>query len=203
MLPSIIYVEGPYKVGRLQGKPAIPTLLSLIQQMKNTSEPKTAAKVGRQRIYTNEQRKERNRKAQADFRVRRNKYTKSLESAMLQFEILIKKLKEENSKLAERAQKAEQRCNDLHAQMSLIQSLLHPVSMGNQDVQVLADTTNKNTSIGLDQTVSNSWIDPNIPIIGKLELLLEKKREEEREQVVRFSYDHIYKVLASIISFTC
>ena len=107
--------------------------------MKNRSEPNTAVKVGRKRIYTNEQRKERNRKAQADFRVRRNKYTKSLESAMLQFEILIKELKEENSKLAERAQQAEQRYNDLNAQMNLIQSFLYPVSVSNQDVQVLAD----------------------------------------------------------------
>lgn len=58
---------------------------------------------------------------------------------MLQFEILIKELKEENSKLAERAQQAEQRYNDLNAQMNLIQSFLYPVSVSNQDVQVLAD----------------------------------------------------------------
>ncbi|KAI8390176.1 hypothetical protein BD560DRAFT_380153 [Blakeslea trispora] len=107
--------------------------------MKNRNETSASPKVGRQRIYTNEQRKERNRKAQAAFRLRRDKYTKALEDTMLQLKTSLGKLEEKNLELAERVQQAEQRYSELNTQMMLIQSLLHPISTDNLVEQTLAN----------------------------------------------------------------
>ncbi|KAG2174371.1 hypothetical protein INT43_004394 [Umbelopsis isabellina] len=52
--------------------------------------------VGRHRIFTNEQRKDRNRLAQAAFRERRSQYTKELESVVEDLETIIKELQESN-----------------------------------------------------------------------------------------------------------
>ncbi|KAJ2961531.1 hypothetical protein NQZ79_g3280 [Umbelopsis isabellina] len=52
--------------------------------------------VGRHRIFTNEQRKDRNRLAQAAFRERRSQYTKELKSVVEDLETIIKELQESN-----------------------------------------------------------------------------------------------------------
>lgn len=51
---------------------------------------------GRHRIFTNEQRKDRNRLAQAAFRERRSQYTKTLESTIANLETIICELQESN-----------------------------------------------------------------------------------------------------------
>lgn len=52
--------------------------------------------VGRHRMFTNEQRRDRNRMAQAAFRERRSQYTKELESVVEDLETIIKELQESN-----------------------------------------------------------------------------------------------------------
>lgn len=84
----------------------------------------TVSKVGRHRIYSNEQRKDRNRKAQAAFRNRRNEYTKNLEAALLEFENKVAGLKVSNTQLEERAKTAETRCAQLASEVNSLHKLL-------------------------------------------------------------------------------
>jgi hypothetical protein len=59
------------------------------------SEPKRK-QGGRHRMFTNEQRKDRNRLAQAAFRERRSQYTKTLESTIKNLETIICELQDSN-----------------------------------------------------------------------------------------------------------
>jgi hypothetical protein len=96
------------------------------------------SKVGRHRLYSKEQRKDRNRQAQAAFRDRRSKYTKNLEAAMVKFEEKIKTLEEINSKTAERAQLAEECCTKLDSEVVSLQKLLQIALADNQRLQTQA-----------------------------------------------------------------
>lgn len=89
-------------------------------------------KVGRHRVYSNEQRKDRNRQAQAAFRDRRSKYTQTLESAIVTFEETIKHLKEFNNETMKRAQVAEERSHHLASQVVSLQRLLEMALADNQ-----------------------------------------------------------------------
>lgn len=85
---------------------------------------KEPSKLGRHRLYSNEQRKDRNREAQAAFRVRRNNYTETLELAAIKNEKTIEDLKSANEKNIQRAEVAEQRCAQLDYQVASLEKLL-------------------------------------------------------------------------------
>jgi hypothetical protein len=64
---------------------------------RDTESPEPKRKQGgRHRIFSNEQRKDRNRIAQAAFRERRSQYTKTLESTMANLETIICELQDSN-----------------------------------------------------------------------------------------------------------
>jgi molybdopterin converting factor small subunit len=92
----------------------------------------TSSKAGRHRLYSNEQRKDRNRQAQAAFRDRRSKYTKTLEVAILKFEDTIEELKETNTKSIQRAELAEEQCSQLNSEVNNLQKLLQMALAENQ-----------------------------------------------------------------------
>ncbi|CAO3629232.1 unnamed protein product [Mucor hiemalis] len=92
------------------------------------------SKAGRHRLYSNEQRKDRNRQAQAAFRDRRSKYQKTLEAAMLKYEDTIEDLKQENMKSTERAVEAEQRCRTLDAEVADLRKSLQLALAENQRI---------------------------------------------------------------------
>jgi predicted RNase H-like nuclease (RuvC/YqgF family) len=98
----------------------------------NQQTESTSSKAGRHRLYSNEQRKDRNRQAQAAFRDRRSKYTKTLETAILKFEDTIERLKEANTKSNERAQIAQDRCAELEAEVNSLQKLVQMTLTENQ-----------------------------------------------------------------------
>ncbi|KAI9271530.1 hypothetical protein BDA99DRAFT_556762 [Phascolomyces articulosus] len=87
---------------------------------------------GRHRIFTEEQRKVRNRLAQAAFRERRSQYTQTLQQTVLDLEKIIQELQESNRNTSVRAEIAEQRCVDLEKQNNLLQQLISTVSAENQ-----------------------------------------------------------------------
>jgi phage shock protein A len=93
-----------------------------------------SSKAGRHRLYSNEQRKDRNRQAQAAFRDRRSKYTKTLEAAMLKYEDTIESLKEDNNTLIQRAEAAEQRSTKLDSEVANLQKLLQMALAENQRI---------------------------------------------------------------------
>ncbi|GAN02651.1 hypothetical protein MAM1_0026c02096 [Mucor ambiguus] len=103
--------------------------------MTKESNTQPAPKVGRHRVYSNEQRKDRNRQAQAAFRDRRSKYTQTLENAIVNFEETIKDLKESNSQTMKRAQVAEERSHHLASQVASLQRLLEMALTDNQRLQ--------------------------------------------------------------------
>ncbi|KAI8144035.1 hypothetical protein BJV82DRAFT_578097 [Fennellomyces sp. T-0311] len=86
---------------------------------------------GRHRIFTEEQRKVRNRLAQAAFRERRTQYTQTLESTIVDLENIIHELQESNRNTSARADVAEQRCADMEKQNKLLQELLAAVTTEN------------------------------------------------------------------------
>ncbi|GAA5805475.1 hypothetical protein HPULCUR_010991 [Helicostylum pulchrum] len=92
------------------------------------------SKVGRHRLYSNEQRKDRNREAQAAFRVRRNKYTETLELAVEKNEKTIEDLKSANERNIQRAEVAEQRCAQLDSQVASLEKLLQAALAENERV---------------------------------------------------------------------
>ncbi|KAL9557175.1 hypothetical protein MBANPS3_001517 [Mucor bainieri] len=102
---------------------------------KEASTQQAAPKVGRHRVYSNEQRKDRNRQAQAAFRDRRSKYTQTLETAIVNFEETIKNLKESNTHIMERAQMAEERSHHLASEVVSLQRLLEMALADNQRLQ--------------------------------------------------------------------
>ncbi|EPB85906.1 hypothetical protein HMPREF1544_07322 [Mucor circinelloides 1006PhL] len=103
--------------------------------MTNETSVQSAPKVGRHRVYSNEQRKDRNRQAQAAFRDRRSKYTQSLENAIINFEETIKNLKETNNQSIKRAQMAEERSHHLASEVVSLQKLLEMALADNQRLQ--------------------------------------------------------------------
>lgn len=96
------------------------------------------SKPGRHRLYSNEQRKDRNRQAQAAFRDRRSKYTRDLETTIIKFEEKIKILEETNSKTVERAELSEKRCIQLDLEVVSLQKLLQIALVDNQKLQAQA-----------------------------------------------------------------
>lgn len=100
--------------------------------MNNLENPESLLKAGRHRIYSNEQRKDRNRKAQAAFRDRRNNYTKTLEVALLKFEDKIQGLEDAQIKSIKRAEVAEERCSWLDSEVASLQKLLQIALVENQ-----------------------------------------------------------------------
>lgn len=105
------------------------------KKMANETSVQGAPKVGRHRVYSNEQRKDRNRQAQAAFRDRRSKYTQSLENAIINFEETIKNLKETNNQSIKRAQMAEERSHHLASEVVSLQRLLEMALADNQRLQ--------------------------------------------------------------------
>lgn len=103
--------------------------------MNTNSNEQYAPKVGRHRVFSNEQRRDRNRQAQAAFRDRRNKYTNTLETAIVGFEETIKNLKEVNNQSVKRAQVAEERSQQLSSEVISLQRLLEIVLADNQRLQ--------------------------------------------------------------------
>lgn len=99
--------------------------------------PTADNKIGRHRIYSNEQRKDRNRKAQAAFRNRRNEYTKCLETALLEFENKVTDLKASNSQLEDRAKAAESRCEQLTSEVNSLHKLLELALSNNNNSNCL------------------------------------------------------------------
>ncbi|KAG2223823.1 hypothetical protein INT45_001957 [Circinella minor] len=87
---------------------------------------------GRHRIFTEEQRKVRNRQAQAAFRERRSQYTQTLQETILGLEKIITELQESNRNTSVRAEIAEQRCIDLEKQNDILQQLISTVTAENQ-----------------------------------------------------------------------
>jgi chromosome segregation ATPase len=71
------------------------------------------SKGGRQRQFSNEQRKDRNRQAQAAFRERRSKHTKALEDTITDLRTMVQILQQNVMQTKERAEKAEKRCEFL------------------------------------------------------------------------------------------
>ncbi|GAA5813686.1 hypothetical protein MFLAVUS_007172 [Mucor flavus] len=92
--------------------------------MSSSMISKEPSKLGRHRLYSNEQRRDRNREAQAAFRVRRNNYTETLELAAIKNEKTIEDLKSANEKNIQRAEVAEQRCAQLDYQVASLEKLL-------------------------------------------------------------------------------
>jgi phage shock protein A len=82
------------------------------------------SKAGRHRIYSSEERKDRNRTAQAAFRDRRNKYTQNVETALHLFEDKVKTLEASEKQLTERAQSAEHRCSQLESKVADLQRMI-------------------------------------------------------------------------------
>lgn len=103
--------------------------------MTKESTVQGAPKVGRHRVYSNEQRKDRNRQAQAAFRDRRSKYTQTLETAIANFEETIMNLKESNNQTMKRAQAAEERSHHLASEVASLQRLLEMALADNQRLQ--------------------------------------------------------------------
>ncbi|KAF7720942.1 hypothetical protein EC973_005751 [Apophysomyces ossiformis] len=80
-----------------------------------------------------EERKDRNRIAQAAFRARRSKYTQTLEQALLRLDKQVQELQESNRLANERAAKAEQMWAELWAESQTLRECL---------MFVLAEPTN-------------------------------------------------------------
>jgi predicted nuclease with TOPRIM domain len=116
-------------------------------KMKTLNTNECVSKAGRHRLYSNEQRKDRNRQAQAAFRDRRSKYTKDLEAAVLKFEEKIKTLEETNSRTTERAQLAEDRCTQLNLEVTSLQKLLQITLADNQRLLQAQTTMNRKKKV--------------------------------------------------------
>ncbi|KAI8344404.1 hypothetical protein BC941DRAFT_408561 [Chlamydoabsidia padenii] len=81
-------------------------------------------KGGRRRQYSNEQRKDRNRQAQAAFRERRSKHTKALEDTITDLRTLVHILQQNATQAMERAKKAEKRSQQLELECHHVKSIL-------------------------------------------------------------------------------
>ncbi|KAI8991706.1 hypothetical protein BDF20DRAFT_831723 [Mycotypha africana] len=119
-----------------------PTTIQQSHKMSNNDEiSKSKPKVGRHRIYSNEQRKDRNRLAQAAFRHRRSNYTKFLEETVTGHEKRIHDVEELSRKSEERAQLAELRCFHLENEVAHLRKLLQ-IALANNGIQQQAAIMN-------------------------------------------------------------
>lgn len=100
--------------------------------MSSLERSESISKAGRHRIYSNEQRKDRNRKAQAAFRDRRNNYTKTLEDALLKYKDKIQDLEDSRTSSIQQAKTIEERCDRLDSEVTSLQKLLQQVLAENQ-----------------------------------------------------------------------
>lgn len=100
--------------------------------MNNLERPESISRPGRHRIYSNEQRKDRNRKAQAAFRDRRNNYTKTLEDILLKYEDKIQDLEELHVASIQKVKVTEERCHLLGSELASVQKLLQLALAENQ-----------------------------------------------------------------------
>ncbi|ORZ26068.1 hypothetical protein BCR42DRAFT_486130 [Absidia repens] len=80
--------------------------------------------VGRHRIYTNEQRKDRNRQAQAAFRARRTLYTKTQKETIAELQHMVHMLQKTMLEANERASCAEKRCMQLENENQQLKTTL-------------------------------------------------------------------------------
>ncbi|KAI9300786.1 hypothetical protein BJ944DRAFT_252834 [Cunninghamella echinulata] len=79
--------------------------------------------VGRHRLYSNEQRKDRNRQAQAAFRQRRSVYTKTLEETVEKLQSIIASLQQSTDEANKRAEVAENRYIQLESEYNAIRNI--------------------------------------------------------------------------------
>ena len=92
------------------------------------------SKGGRHRIFTEEQRKDRNRLAQAAFRARKSKYTTTLENTVIGLESIVKELQDSNRQTSSRAEAAEAQCHLLEQQLQKLYQQLHASLLENQQL---------------------------------------------------------------------
>ncbi|KAI9478251.1 MAG: hypothetical protein EXX96DRAFT_570160 [Benjaminiella poitrasii] len=109
-----------------------------INKMDKSNNEQLNPKAGRHRLYSNEQRKDRNRQAQAAFRTRRNNYTKSLEETVLNFKEQIAALEKTQNEAIDRALRAEERCNQLDFEVMFLRQSLQFILRENQRTQLLS-----------------------------------------------------------------
>ncbi|KAG2231867.1 hypothetical protein INT48_006059 [Thamnidium elegans] len=130
--------------------------------MSSSMMSEASSKVGRHRLYSNEQRKDRNRKAQAAFRVRRNKYTETLELAATKNEKTIEDLKSANEKNIQRAEVAEQRCVQLDSQVASLEKLLQAALAENERIaqNKIPDTSStSDVSVASSDVFAAKWLE--------------------------------------------
>ncbi|KAG0173650.1 hypothetical protein DFQ30_007272 [Apophysomyces sp. BC1015] len=84
--------------------------------------------------FGSEQRKDRNRLAQAAFRARRSKYTQSIEQTLLRLDKVVEELQESNRVANERAEKAEKTCAKLQAESQTLRHCLVIALADNRDL---------------------------------------------------------------------
>ncbi|KAI8139186.1 hypothetical protein BJV82DRAFT_672769 [Fennellomyces sp. T-0311] len=112
------------------------------------------SKGGRHRIFTEEQRKDRNRLAQAAFRARRSEYTHTLEETVVGLETIVKELQDSNRETSNRADAAEAKCQMLKEQLQHLHHELNAALLENRQLLALLDSTSTTPS-------SSSLIDPS------------------------------------------
>ncbi|KAI8377460.1 uncharacterized protein BYT42DRAFT_345167 [Radiomyces spectabilis] len=105
------------------------------QQTYNTEVFMLPYKGGRQRVYTTEQRKDRNRLAQAAFRERRSQYTKTLEETVLRFDSLLEEMQRNNACLTEKAAQLQNTCIQLSEKQQGIQEMVQSLALENQQLR--------------------------------------------------------------------
>ncbi|KAG2218303.1 hypothetical protein INT45_003646 [Circinella minor] len=112
------------------------------------------SKGGRHRIFTEEQRKDRNRLAQAAFRARKSEYTTTLENTVVGLESIVKELQDSNRQTSSRADAAEAQCQLLEQQLQKLYQQLHSSLLENQ--QLLTALGEKQNMIFIDSESSVS-----------------------------------------------
>ncbi|KAI9494597.1 hypothetical protein BDB00DRAFT_295775 [Zychaea mexicana] len=123
------------------------------------------SKGGRHRIFTEEQRKDRNRLAQAAFRARRSEYTHTLEQTVVGLESIVKELQDSNRQTSTRADAAEARCQLLKDRLRHLHEQLHAALLENQrlsSAQVTASLPSPSSvsTCSSSSSSSSSLIDP-------------------------------------------
>ncbi|KAI7851582.1 hypothetical protein BDC45DRAFT_515330 [Circinella umbellata] len=111
------------------------------------------SKGGRHRIFTEEQRKDRNRLAQAAFRARKSEYTTTLENTVVGLESIVKELQDSNRQTSSRADAAEAQCHFLEQQLQKLYQQLHSSLLENQQLLTALDSV---SSVSLSPSLSSS-----------------------------------------------
>ncbi|KAI9266704.1 hypothetical protein BDA99DRAFT_558753 [Phascolomyces articulosus] len=119
------------------------------------------SKGGRHRIFTEEQRKDRNRLAQAAFRARRSEYTNTLENTIVGLESIVKELQDSNRQTSTRADRAEAKCQILQQQLQYLHQQLHSALLENRRLLSALDTSST-TSSSSSSSSSASMSSPSI-----------------------------------------